>query len=48
LNLVAAENGVVEVETREEQRRRALDRMARNNWTLPTDYKFDRDQANER
>jgi antitoxin MazE len=46
--LVAAENGVVEVETREEQRCRALDRMARNNWTLPTDYKFDRDEANER
>jgi antitoxin MazE len=48
LNLVAAENGVIEVETREEQRRRALDRMATQNWSLPADYKFDRDEANER
>jgi antitoxin MazE len=48
LNLVAAENGVIEIETKEEERRRALDRMATNNWTLPADYKFDRDEANER
>jgi antitoxin MazE len=48
LNLVAAKDGLIEVETREEQRRAALDRLANNNWTLPTDYKFDRDEANER
>jgi antitoxin MazE len=48
LNVVAAKDGVIEVETREDQRRRAIDRMAARNWTLPPDYKFDRDEANER
>jgi antitoxin MazE len=48
INVVAAKDGVIEVETREEQRRRALARMAARNWTLPPDYKFDRDEANER
>jgi antitoxin MazE len=48
LNVVAACKGTLEVETRENQRRRALDRMAERNWTLPPDYKFDRDEANER
>ena len=48
LNVVAARNGAIEVETKEDQRRRALDRMAARNWTLPPDYKFDRDEANER
>jgi antitoxin MazE len=48
INVVAANDGVIEVETREEQRRRALERMAARNWTLPFDYKFDRDEANER
>jgi len=48
VNVVAAEDGTIEVETREDQRRRALERMAARNWTLPDDYKFDRDEANER
>jgi len=48
INVVAANDGVIEVETREEQRRRGLERMAARNWTLPPDYKFDRDEANER
>jgi antitoxin MazE len=48
LSVVAARNGAIEVETKEDQRRRALDRMAARNWTLPPDYKFDRDEANER
>jgi antitoxin MazE len=48
LNVVAAKNGALEVETKEDQRRRALDRMAARNWTLPEDYRFDRDEANER
>jgi antitoxin MazE len=48
VNVVAAKDGTLEVETREDQRRRALDRMAARNWTLPADYKFDRDEANER
>lgn len=48
LNVVAAKDGTIEVETREDQRRRALERMAARNWTLAPDYKFDRDEANER
>jgi antitoxin MazE len=48
INVVAATGGVIEVETKQEQRRRALERMAALNWTLPPDYKFDRDEANER
>ena len=48
INVVAAKDGVIEVETRQEQRRRALARLASLNWTLPPDYKFDRDEANER
>ena len=48
LNVVAAKNGAIEVETREGRCRRALDRMAARNWTLPEGYRFDRDEANER
>jgi antitoxin MazE len=48
LSVVAAGNGAIEVETKEDQRRRALDRMAARNWTLPEGYRFDRDEANER
>lgn len=48
LNVVAASRGTIEIETREDRRRRALARMAARNWTLPADYKFDRDEANER
>jgi antitoxin MazE len=33
---------------RKERRRRALESIADRNWTLPPDYKFDRDEANER
>ena len=48
LNVVGAKAGTIEVETKESQRRRALERMAARDWTLPSDYKFDRDEANER
>jgi antitoxin MazE len=48
LNVVAAKDGAIAIETKEDQRRRALERMAQRNWTLPPDYKFDRDEANER
>ncbi|MEA2899743.1 MAG: antitoxin MazE [Bradyrhizobium sp.] len=48
LNVVAAKDGAIEVETNEDQRRRALERMAARNWTLPEGYRFDRDEANER
>jgi antitoxin MazE len=33
---------------KEDQREAALERLASRNWTLPPDYKFDRDEANER
>jgi antitoxin MazE len=33
---------------KEDQRKAALGRLASQNWTLPRDYKFDRDEANER
>jgi antitoxin MazE len=48
LNVVAASKETIEVETREARRRRAIERLASLNWTLPPDYKFDRDEANER
>lgn len=48
VNVVAAEDRTIESETREDQRRRALDQMAARNWTLPPDYGFDRDETNER
>jgi antitoxin MazE len=48
LNVVAATDGAIEVETEKNRRRRALDRMAARNWTVPEDHRFDRDEANER
>jgi len=33
---------------KEGRRKAALERLASRNWTLPPDYKFDRDEANER
>ncbi|MCK1392086.1 AbrB/MazE/SpoVT family DNA-binding domain-containing protein [Bradyrhizobium sp. 1] len=48
LEVVVAHKGAIEVETKEERRRRAIEQLASLNWTLPADYKFDRDEANER
>ena len=48
LNVVAARNGTIAVETKEDRREAALQRLASLNWTLPPDYKFNRDEANER
>ena len=48
LNVVAASNDTLAVETKEARRLRALDHLSQLNWTLPEDYKFDRDEANER
>jgi antitoxin MazE len=31
-----------------DRRKAALERLAKMNWELPPDYKFDRDEANER
>jgi antitoxin MazE len=33
---------------KDDRRKAALERLASRNWTLPLDYKFDRDEANER
>ena len=33
---------------KEDRRKAALERLTSLNWTLPRDYKFDRDEANER
>jgi antitoxin MazE len=38
----------IAIETRQDQRQRALDRMAARKWPLPKGYRFDRDEANER
>ena len=33
---------------KQDRRKVALERLASLNWTLPPDYKFDRDEVNER
>lgn len=48
LNVVSASNDTIAVETKEARRLRALNHLSQLNWTLPEDYKFDRDEANER
>ena len=48
LNVVAASDGAITVETKEGRRRRALANMRARNWTSPPNCKFDRDEANER
>jgi antitoxin MazE len=47
LNIVDVVERTLVVE-KEERRKAALERMAARNWPLPPDYKFDRDEANER
>jgi antitoxin MazE len=48
LNVVAAKDGAVKVEANEDQRRRALERMAARNWAFSEGCRFDRSEANER
>jgi antitoxin MazE len=48
LDMVATRKGTIEVETKEERRRQAIENMRARNWALPADYKFDRDETNER
>jgi antitoxin MazE len=47
LNIVDVVERTLIVE-KEDQRKAALEQLAMLNWTLPPDYKFDRDEANER
>ncbi|UWU72949.1 AbrB/MazE/SpoVT family DNA-binding domain-containing protein [Bradyrhizobium sp. NC92] len=49
IDIVAARKGTIEIETKEERRRRAIENMEARDWpALPDGYKFDRDEANER
>jgi antitoxin MazE len=48
LNVVSASSDTIMVETKEARRLRALANIRARNWTLPADYRFDRDEANER
>jgi antitoxin MazE len=48
LSVVAARNGVIEVGTSEDRRRKALDRMAARNWTVLEGDRFSRSETNER
>lgn len=47
LNIVDVVERTLIVE-REDRRKAALEQLASLNWTLPPDYKFDREEANER
>src|SRR6202035_1859886 len=47
LNIVDVAERTLVVQ-KEDRRKAALERLASLNWTLPADYKFDRDEANER
>jgi antitoxin MazE len=48
LTIFSARNGALQVGTEEDRRQWALDRMAERGWPVPEDYRFDRDEANER
>ncbi|MFY7959596.1 MAG: AbrB/MazE/SpoVT family DNA-binding domain-containing protein [Elsteraceae bacterium] len=48
LTILSACNGVLQVGTQENRRQQALKRMAERGWTLPDDFRFNRDEANER
>ena len=47
LNVVDVVERTLVVE-KEDGRKAALERIASLNWTVPPDYKFDREEANER
>lgn len=47
LNIVDIVERTLVVE-KEDRRKAALEQLALLNWKLPPDYKFDRDEANER
>jgi antitoxin MazE len=47
LNIVDVVERTLVVE-KEDRRRAAVENMRARKWTLPEDYKFDRDEANER
>jgi antitoxin MazE len=48
LTIVTARIGVIEVESDEDRRSRAVGRMVGRGWKIAPGYRFDRDEANER
>jgi antitoxin MazE len=48
IEVVSARKGMIELDTKEERRRRAIENMRARSWPALPDYKFDRDEANER
>ena len=47
IDVVSAAEGKIMVE-KDRRRKQALDNMRARQWALPADYRFDRDEANER
>jgi antitoxin MazE len=47
VNVARAGNRTISIE-KDRRREQALERLARRRWKLPPDYRFDRDEANER
>ncbi len=47
VTLAAQPDGTIAI-ARDERRARAIERLGQLKWVLPPDYKFDRDEANER
>jgi antitoxin MazE len=45
---VVSSHGVLAIESQEQERRRAIETTIARGFPLPPDYKFDRDEANER
>jgi antitoxin MazE len=48
LTVISARKDEGGIESGEDRRRRAIENMRARQWTLPADYKFDRDEANAR
>ncbi|WP_315806600.1 MULTISPECIES: AbrB family transcriptional regulator [unclassified Bradyrhizobium] len=48
LTVISVRKEEAGIESSEERKRRAIQNMRARQWTLPSDYKFDRDEANAR
>jgi antitoxin MazE len=48
LSILAARDHTIEVETQFARRKRSLKRMQERDWTRPSGFRFDREEANER
>ena len=47
VSMVAQPDGTIAL-AKDERRARAIEQLSKLHWVLPADYKFDRDEANER